>query len=97
MGFKYADEKLTSAARTLESGGGTLQQRLRDAFARHLARLDPRDLPEELRTAFAELQEVGASTRAISGEDAGRCVDLIVKLRNYVSVLASQCRVSGEC
>jgi hypothetical protein len=88
MGFKYAEKKLSCAARTLESGVGTIQQRLHDVFTFHLARLDSRDLPEELRTAFAELQEVAASTRPISAECADRCAALIVNLKNYVSTVA---------
>jgi hypothetical protein len=88
MGFKYAEETLAYAARTLESDIGSVQQRLHDAFALYLSRLDSRDLPEELRTAFAELREVAASTRPVSVECAQRCVALIVNLKNYVSTIA---------
>jgi hypothetical protein len=104
MDFKFAAEKLTAAARTIMASGGTIQERLNDAFVRHLATLDPRDLPEELRPSFSRLQEtvtwvatppaVDDGTRdarlaAMSTEDAGRCADLILRLRNYVSVLAA--------
>jgi hypothetical protein len=88
MRFKYAERKLAAAARTLQSEIGTVQQRLHDAFTLHLARLDSRDLPEELRAAFAELQEVAASTRPVSAECADRCVALLVNLKNCVATVA---------
>jgi hypothetical protein len=51
----YALRTMADAADALETGAGTVHERLFEAFT-HLARLGPEDIPDgELRPAFAEL------------------------------------------
>jgi hypothetical protein len=81
-------------AATLELTKGTsLKQRLASAFSKHLCRLDPIDLPAELRAEFTELvrglesvrplpgeSAVQATVRKMSGEEADRYAARIVRL-----------------
>ena len=58
-------------AATLELTKGTsLKQRLASAFSKHLCRLDPTDLPTELRSEFTELVRGLESVRPLPGESA---------------------------
>ena len=51
----YALRTMADADDALETGAGTVHERLFEAFT-HLARLGPEDIPDgELRPAFAEL------------------------------------------
>ena len=94
-------------AATLELTKGTsLKQRLASAFSKHLCRLDPDDLPTELRAEFTELvrglesvrplpgeSAVQATVRKMSGDDADRYAARIVGL---FGELASQGAVNGN-
>ena len=56
MSIAYAWEKFHLAVLTLAGSQGTVQERLADAFAGQLMRLNVNDLPEELRGDFEEME-----------------------------------------
>ena len=59
----YALGTLADAAVALETGAGTVHERLFEAFT-HLARIGPEDVPDgDLRAAFAELMAALTSER----------------------------------
>ena len=59
----YALGTLADAAVALETGAGTVHERLFEAFT-HLARIGPEDVPDgDLRAAFAELVAALTSER----------------------------------
>ena len=63
---------MADAADALETGAGTIHERLFEAFT-HLARIGPEDMPDgELRPAFAEL--VAALTSETPTGNEGRLV-----------------------
>jgi hypothetical protein len=68
----YALEKLADAADALETGAGSVHERLFEAFT-YLVRIGPEDIPDgELRRAFAEL--MGALTSEEAKGTEGRLV-----------------------
>ena len=75
------------------SQGGTIKDRLADAYAAHLIQIDSEDLPEHLRSEFDALcvamhrerpqpreSAMRASVRKMSNEDAARHAALVVKV-----------------
>jgi hypothetical protein len=91
-------ERLEAAAFAL-AGQGAIKDRLADAYINHLADLEVRDFPRELRDEFAEFVEamhreralpgdsvIKASLRKLSNADASRYATLIV--RSYGRVAA---------
>jgi hypothetical protein len=89
MTFEFADQKLTQATRTIATGMGTVQQRVREAFARHLAQVDPRDLPEHLRIEFASLRLAleGSAADDLSADAARELGAVILRLQQSVAAL----------
>jgi hypothetical protein len=68
----YALEKLADAADALETGAGSVHERLFEAFT-SLVRIGPEDIPDDrLRRAFAEL--MGALTSEEAKGTEGRLV-----------------------
>ena len=83
---------LQQAALTL-SQGGSIKDRLADAYARHLIQIDPEDLPENLRCEFEALcaamrrerplpreTAIRASVRKMSNDEALRHAASVVKI-----------------
>ena len=75
------------------SRGGSIKDRLAEAYATHLIQIDGDDLPENLRAEFDALCEamrrerplpresaIRASVRKMSNEDARRYAALVVRL-----------------
>lgn len=73
--------------------GGTIKDRLADAYAAHLIQIDSEDLPEHLRSEFDALccamrrerpqpreSAIRASVRKMSNEDAARHAAAVVKI-----------------
>jgi hypothetical protein len=60
-------ERLEAAAFAL-AGQGTIKDRLADAYIHHLADLEARDFPREVRDEFAEFVEVMHRERALPGD-----------------------------
>ena len=59
----YALRTMADAADAVETGAGTVYERLFEAFT-HLARIGPEDIPDgDLRAAFAELMAALTSER----------------------------------
>ena len=59
----YALRTMADAADAVETGAGTVHERLFEAFT-HLARIGPEDIPDgDLRAAFAELMAALTSER----------------------------------
>ncbi len=97
MKYDRADELLTAAVQTLAGGSGSVQERLRDAMARHLIHLEADELPPALRADFRRLYSattsvrpnanegsLEASTRKMSDGEVGDWIDLILRLHNRV-------------
>jgi len=91
-------ERLEAAAFAL-AGQGTIKDRLADAYLHHLADLEARDFPREVREEFAEFVAVmhreralpgdtvvKASLRKLSNSEASRYATLII--RTYGRVVA---------
>lgn len=89
-------ESLHLAAQELASCYN-IKQRLTTAFSKHLAELDPQELPKELRTEFLSISRhmtcvrpmrgetaVVATVRKMSVEQAGECAQRIVGLLGHV-------------
>jgi hypothetical protein len=96
--LNYLDEKLTDAVRTLATGTGRIQQRLRDAYVYNLVMLNETDFPKTMRRDFQLLSEavsrvegdpmegaVAASTREMKDEEAAEWARLIVSLQVRIS------------
>ena len=62
-------ECFMSAAQELVAGG-SVKQRLADAFGRHLASVNSEDLPRELRDDFLALEGSLSNIRPLRGETA---------------------------
>jgi len=100
MAIDYVWEKFHLAVLTLAGGHGTVQERLADAFAGQLMRLNVNDLPEELRGDFEEVERlltsgepvgdegsVDASARSLIDNEATRLAEQIVGLYDAVTKL----------
>ncbi len=100
MGIEYADEKFSTAIRSMALGGGTLQERLVDAYLSfHTLRKE--DFPEEkLWNSFQDIHErltcidatgdegtVAATTRQMSFEEAHEVGSKIADLADTISRL----------
>src|SRR6478735_7381176 len=83
---------LQQAISTL-SQGGSIKDRLADAYATHLIQLDVDDLPEQLRSEFESMcaamrrerplpreSAIRASVRKMSNEEASRHAELVVRI-----------------
>jgi hypothetical protein len=94
-------ERLESAACVL-AGAENIKDRLACAWSLHLADLELRDFPRDVRDQFAELIEalsreralpgdtvLKASLRKLSNSDAGRYAALIVRTYGRVASLKS--------
>ena len=84
---------LLQQAITTLSQGGSIKDRLADAYATHLIQLDVDDLPEQLRSEFESMcaamcrerplpreSAIRASVRKMSNEEASRHAELVVRI-----------------
>ena len=91
-------ESLHLAAQELASCYN-IKQRLIVAFSKHLAELDPQELPKDLRAEFLSISRqmtcvrplrgetaIAATVRKMSAEEAGECAQRIVGLLGYAGV-----------
>ena len=91
-------ESLHLAAQELASFYN-IKQRLIVAFSKHLAELDPQELPKDLRAEFLSISRqmtcvrplrgetaIAATVRKMSAEEAGECAQRIVGLLGYAGV-----------
>ena len=65
-------EQLEGAALVARALGGSIKDRLADAFRNHLAQVNAEELPEALRAQFRACQEALTRERPLRGEDAVR-------------------------
>lgn len=90
-------ESLHLAARELASSD-SIKQRLTNAFSKHIANIEPEDLPAELRGRFRDLHArmtavrpmrgdtaVCATVRKMSNEEAAECARTIVDLLGAIT------------
>ena len=89
----YAWEKLHLAMHTL-AGGGSIKERLWDAYSLHLLHVNPDELPEDVRPVLRQLREefggddVEAAERAIrklSEDQALARIDAILAIHDAVA------------
>jgi len=91
--LEYTHEKLWATVLILAEGGGTVQQRLADAYTSQLMRLTADDLPFDMRDAFIEIESrltardpvsdegrVQATVAVMDEFDARRVVEAIVSM-----------------
>ncbi len=94
-------ERLEAAAFAL-AGQGTIKDRLAEAYINHLADLEARDFPREVREEFTEFVDVmhreralpgdsivKASLRKLSNADASRYATLIIRTYGRVAAIRS--------
>lgn len=97
MSLGYTWEKFYVAVETLV-GQGSIQDRLCGAYSSALMRLEPKDLPKDLRADFIELERkltsveptgdegsIAASTKAMSADDAEKLAKQIVSMFNDIA------------
>lgn len=77
----YAWEKFHAAVLTLAEGSGCVQERLADAYIRHLIRLEPEDLPGNMQADFAVLKE--RITRIGAAGDEGRVATTTAAMSDF--------------
>lgn len=69
------------AALAMAQGGGTIQDRLQNAYVSHLVMEKPEELPDDLRDLFLEVCGI-AKFANVTDEEARRAAELIVSLHN---------------
>ena len=94
-----AHQNFTSAVESLACGAGPIQERLREA-AGHIANVDAKDTPEDLRDRFAATRQgLGTDGRPhegkLSDSDAAMTARSILGLKDQLSDRATSPRRMG--